>query len=277
METARTKALKSLATSMPVANQRVAQGLQQSRLMGLQSAVAAAPAPGSGQPGTSIREIQQAGAVQAASAGDIANKAAAQTVKQVAQVGELGVAEASRAGSEAVGQASIDAQQSATADGAQLAALGRDVKQQLFDSRIQFERDEAGRKLLNESQMIDHAIWSAKSEAEFKSKMQQASLMHEKRMTLLEVAHKRIVAELEYASKSKTQELDQAMKERLVRAKANLELEMERQKAEAANKQAMWSAGGAVLGTTVGAVLNNPQAGAAIGEGLGTIGGASSI
>lgn len=273
METARTKALKSLASSMPVANQRVAQGMQQARLMGMQQAVAGAPAPGSGTPAPQRAEIQQAGAAQATQAGDIVNKAAAQTQKQLAQVGELGAAETARAGAEAVGLASVDAQQAETADGASLASFGRDVKQQLFDLRVQFDRDEAGRKLMNESKLIDHAITSTKSEQEFKSRMQSAQLMHEKRTSLLKIAHQKVVAAMEYASKSETQELDQASREGLAVARANLEREMQRSAADAANKQAMWQAGGTIVGAGAGAAFGQPAAGAAIGGAVGSYAG----
>lgn len=276
METARTKALKSLASTMPVANQRVAQGMQQARLMGMQQAVAGAPAPTASQPGTSKAEIQQAGAAQASQAGEIVNKAAAATQKGLAQVGALGAEEVSRAGAEAVGQATVDATQSQTADGAALAGLGRDVKQKLFDSRVSFERDEAGRKLMNEGKLIDHTIASAKSANEFKDRMQSASLMHEKRMSLLKVAHQKIAAALEFESKKKIQDRDQSVLESLALAKANMDREIADAQANAANNQAMWQAGGTIAGAVIGGVVTggNP-AGVAAGASLGSAGGSA--
>lgn len=243
--------------------------------MGMQQAVAGAPTATPGQPGTQKSEIQQAGAAQATQAGEIVNKAAAATQKQTAQVGALGVEEAGRAGVEATGQASVDATQSATADGASLASFGRDVKEQLFDMRISFERDESGRKLLNESQLIDHTVASAKSENEFKQRMQTASLTHEKKMKLLQIAQQKIVEAMKHASQSKIQDRDQATKEQLAIAKANLDREIAAAQAEAANNQAMWQAGGTIVGAGIGAATPlGPAGGAMIGGAVGSAAGA---
>ncbi len=272
METARTRALKQLATTMPVANQQVAQGMQAARLMGVQRAVSQAPTPAAGAGGTGVREVQAAGAQQAAAAGEIQVGAATKTAEGLAQLGQVGVAEAKRAGSADVATAQSNAQQTETADASQLSKLGLDVKQKLFDDRIKFARDEAGNKVWTESLLMDHAVTAAKSDAEFKSRMQTAQLVHERRSKMLEVAHAKIVAALEYESKSKQQNMTQDVREKLIRAKAELEAKMQREAADAANKQAMWSAGGTIVGGAIGA-LGGPAgvaAGAAIGGALGS-------
>lgn len=55
----------------------------------------------------------------------------------------------------------------------QLSRLGGDVKDQILDSRLQFERDEMGRKFTNERQLADYTLANAKTDIEFKDKMRE--------------------------------------------------------------------------------------------------------
>ena len=273
IENSRTKALKELAGQMPVANQAVAQGLQEARLMGVQRAVAGAPASGSGQPGTSIREVQAAGAQQAAASGQIANQAAQQTAQQVTQAGQLVAAESGRAQAEATGQQKLDLATQSRMNEEALSGLGRDVKQKLMDERMQFRTDESGRKLMNEYQLADWAVLKSKNAEELKGRMQKMELAHKRKMQLLEVAHQRIVDAIEYEAKKGMQDRDQKTQMELYKYKAELEAKMRREAADQANKMGMYTAVGTIGGAVAGGLVGGP-AGAATGASLGGAAGA---
>lgn len=273
IENSRTKALKELAGQMPVANQAVAQGLQEARLMGVQRAVAGAPASGSGQPGTSIREVQAAGAQQAAASGQIANQAAQQTAQQVTQAGQLVAAESGRAQAEATGQQKLDLATQSRMNEEALSGLGRDVKQKLMDERMQFRTDESGRKLMNEYQLADWAVLKSKNAEELKGRMQKMELAHKRKMQLLEVAHQRIVDAIEYEAKKGMQDRDQKTQMELYKYKAELEAKMRREAADQANKMGMYTAVSTIGGAVAGGLVGGP-AGAATGASLGGAAGA---
>lgn len=264
METARTRALKSLATSMPVANQQVAQGLQQARLLGVQRAVASAP------PATSLREVQQAGAAQVTAQAGIQQKAAEQTQSALGQVAQLGQAEQARANAEQLGQSRVAASQKARQNETELAGLGRDLKQRIFDSRTQFARDEQGRAVMNEYQLADWAVSKSKNAEGAKARMQEMQLAHERRMEMLRVAETRLTQAMEFEQKKSAQDRDNTTYERLARAKAAVAEKVRLEQADAANKQAMWQTGGTIVGAVAGLVVTggNP-AGAAAGAALG--------
>jgi hypothetical protein len=268
IENNRTKALKALAGQMPVANQAVADGLQAGRLMGVQRAVAQAPVPGAGAPGTSIREVQAAGAQQAAAAGQIQNQAAAQTAQQVTQVGQLVAAESGRAQAEVTGAQKLDLATQTRLNEEALSGLGRDVKQKLMDERMEFRKDEAGRRVMNEYQLADWAVLKSKNHEELKGRLQKMELAHKRKMSLLQVAHQKIVDRLQFLQSEKNQNRDQSTMMELYKYKSALEEKMRREAADAANKQGMFTAAGTVAGAVVGAYFGGP-AGAAVGAQAG--------
>lgn len=254
---------------MPIANQEVAQRVQQSQLMRLQAGVGAAPSTGAG-----VREIQQAGAAQAAQVGAATNQAAEKTIEQSAELGKAAVQD--RATSQLIesGEARLAGAEAGAAQEDQLAQLGQDVRKQIFDDRIQFARDEAGRKLLTESQLADHAAHIAKDENEFKQKMQFAELQHTKKMQVMQMAHQKLAAALEFEYRKKAQDRSQSVVEELARAKRNIELKIQAEAAASKNRQAQWSSAGVVLGAVIGGVAAGVSTGG-LGAGAGAALGAS--
>jgi hypothetical protein len=257
---------------MPVANQQVATGMQQARLMGLQRAVASSDAP------TQRADVQAAGAQQATAAGGIATGAAEQQVKQAGQLGQLAVADQQTAAAVDVNQRRVAADNAVRQNEAEIAAMGLDLKQDIFDRQMKFEHDEAGRVVMNDAQIADWAILKAKDHQEFESRMQDMKLASERRSQMLEIAHKRIIQEMENISKGRILDANGKSMARLAQAKAEIEAKLERAAADAKNRQSMWTMGGTIVGGAAGAYFGdgNPAAiglGMAVGGAVGSMAG----
>jgi hypothetical protein len=255
-----------LAQQNPAQNLRVAQGLQAGRVAGMQQQVAQAPVAGP-------RAAQALGAQQAAQAGQINLQAQQQTVQQQQQIGQAAL-EAQR------GQASLelgakDLQRRKRADEltGKLYQLDKGLKNKLLDESIAFEKDEMGRTLFNERQLLDYKLQSAKSDVEFQKYEQQMQELSTRRMTMLKIAYQKVQQELSQAQEMTQQQLSQAQTKRLVEAKRALEEKMAREAARRKNRAAMIGAVGAVAGAVVGTLIApgaGTVAGASLGGGVGT-------
>lgn len=145
-----------------------------------------------------------------------------------------------------------------------LSNLDTYTKQILFDQRLTFKKDEAGRKFTNMQQLADYAVASAEDQLTLQNKMREMTQAAEKEMMVLEHAHQLIVnrmkREFERAEKTK----DYAMLQKLKEYENAMKEKMRRKKA----KSAMISniiVGGA---TIAGAVYGGP-AGAMAGQAAG--------
>jgi hypothetical protein len=245
--------------------------------MDLQRQVAAAPVPGAGQPAAGVREAQQAAAQQVEQAGQIqlqATQRAQERTGQIAQLGEQARAQA--AGADIAGR-KIDLVREQRENESTLEKLGRDAKQELFDARIQFAKDESGRQLMNEGQLADWAVSNAKSTEELRDRTQTANLLHQRRMDMLQIGYEKVSTALRFEQAKTEQTRNHRRIQELAEAEQNLRLELQREQNDAKNKQAMWQTGGTIAGTVAGGVLGSAGgpagtvAGASIG---GAVGGA---
>lgn len=135
-----------------------------------------------------------------------------------------------------------------------LARLGRDVKAKLFDARLQFERDEAGRKFSNDRQMWDYTVASAKSDEQLKDRLQSMTQAYERKSKMTEIAFAKIDQALTQAYAKAEQERDQASKKRIIEMRQAMQKELDRRRHEAAQKGMILSsiAAGAVAGAPYG-------------------------
>ena len=157
---------------------------------------------------------------------------------------------------------------------ADLSELGRLVKQQVFDSRLQFKADERGRSFSNARQLADYAVASARDRQELAERLQDMQQSYEKEQIMFDAVNKKLVQAIEAEYKKSEQERDQEMLRTLAEMKRAAEREQRRRAAKA---QAINSiiVGGA---TIAGAVYGGGPAGAAAGAGIGqaVAGGAQS-
>jgi len=70
-----------------------------------------------------------------------------------------------------------------------LAKLGGDIKANLFDSRLSFERDEQGRKFSNMRQLMDWELSNFESQQEHLDKMQDIQLQYDRKAKMLGLLH----------------------------------------------------------------------------------------
>ena len=138
----------------------------------------------------------------------------------------------------------------------QLAKMGADARQKLFDARLTFDESEGQRKFTNQLQLLDFAKATAQSEQDFLTKAQNVQQAYAKEQIL----YSNVIAKLEQALKQgfldSERELDQASKKKIASA-------INAMKKKQAEKQRNGQIISAVVGAGVGVVTANPYAGMA--------------
>lgn len=269
--TPRGMALQNLSKQLPVANQRIAQGQQAARDMQLQQAVAAAPAPSSNVQQTAA----QTGASAAASKGAELVENAQKGIQQGAQIAQVGLQEQTRVGQEKLTGLEMGARDASMQNAQRLAALDNRAKQEIYDKQMQFQRDEMGRTLFNDRQLLDYARTKAGSDEEFANYAQQMKQATDRNLQAMRTAYANVNEDLDQKMQIAEQQKDQKAARQIAETKRAMEEEMQRQENETANKNSMFAAvgtiGGAVVGGFLGAGAGGIGAapGAAIGASVG--------
>jgi hypothetical protein len=166
----------------------------------------------------------------------------------------------------------------------QISSLNRELKQDIFDNQVAFQKDELGRVYWNERQLADWKLKEAKSDEELADFEQNISQEFEKKMALLRTAQASIRQRLEQEATKSEQEKDQALEQRLLAAEKELAMKMQKAQARAQRNAMIMQAGGTILGAGIAATaivasgglagLAAPMAPAII-AGAGAAGGAT--
>lgn len=271
-ESQRLSALKKLSAQIPVANTRVAQGQQAARDMQLQQAVKQAPS----SMGTA--QAQQVGAQQAATAGQQQLATQEAGLQQQGQVAELATQAVKQQQQTTLSGLEQGVEQQRQSNVEKFAQLSQEAKQEMFDSRIQFQRDEMGRIVANERQLADFARLQAKNDDEFKNYAQQSQQAHQFKIQALETVQKRLEATLKSNEARKQEGLDRISDQQILQMQQDVERQLEKARADAAKKSALYTMGGTVLGAAGGALIGGPTGattGAQVGGGAGALAAAS--
>jgi len=131
-----------------------------------------------------------------------------------------------------------------------LASMGAFMKQQIFDSRLQFSIKEGKRKFSNERQLADYAILSAENEIQLNEHLRSMQQAHDKEMILLEAAHNKLVQQRKQEFAKQEQDRDQALVRDLTIKRNAIRAKMRRKQAN----RAMWTnsiKGAAIIATAV--------------------------
>jgi len=155
----------------------------------------------------------------------------------------------------------------------QLERIGRDVKEKLFDSRLRFQRDEAGRKFSNERQLADFTLMTAQNKQEFDMKMLKMRQEYKKEEVMTGMLRQKITEAIERGWLTQEQKLDHDMLRELKEIDAELKRREQKAKAKAANGMMIAQGLGTVAGAAIGAAVTAPAGG--IGMGAGAAMGAS--
>ena len=164
--------------------------------------------------------------------------------------------------------------------------IGLDLKSKLIDSRLQFSKDERGRKFTNERQLADFFTGSAINKQHLNSRLSGMKQSHDRKLLLLKHAHARLEKAIKQEYITKEQKLDFEAKKELVELKAAIDRKIKRESSKAKNKTSMFRTAGTVIGTVAGAIIGGLPTfgvggaagaaaggvvGGAIGGGLGTM------
>lgn len=267
----RTQQLQGLQQAMPVANQRIAQGMKAAQNVQLQQQLGGARP----QPMPANRAaVQQLGAQQAGQQGASALGLAEQQQKQQAALGQQANQEQQRQNQQALASKQRSLQQTQRGLEKQIFGLSEELKDKLLDSQLAFKKDELGRTVFNERQLADYAIMKAKSDEDFAAFEQQSTQASQKRMSMLKLAQQKVQQELDQRSRLSDSVADQNTKKNLAIAKQQLERKIADEKTKQRNRAMMFQAGGMLAGAAIGTLIA-PGAGTAAGASLG--GGAGSI
>ena len=273
-QSSRANALQGLASSMPVANQQAAQGMQEAQKTQMQSQFAAQNLGGGP---TSRTTAQAAGAQQAAAQGAIATSAQQSNQNQQVQMGQLGLAEQQRQASEVLGKRKLGVQEKQRQLETKLAQLGEAAKQELFDKNMSFQQDELGRTQFNNRQLLDWTLTKAKTQEEFAGYQQKVMEASRRKTQVLQAAKNKLDRILKQGFEKEENDLDQAQKKALVQYRHEIMQKIEYDKTHSAGKMQSFIAGGTIVGAAVGAIIGgvgSEGTGAAEGAAIGApIGG----
>ena len=281
-------ALSNVAKQMLGQNQRVTQGLQEAAKTQLRQQMG-------GQGPMGIQQVQQVGQQAAGAAGQAALQGMAQGAQQQSEVGKLALNQQSQENQLRLQSRQLDLERQTRLNTQRLSDLDSTLKSRLVDDQFQFQKDDLGRTMFNERQLMDYKLQTAKSNLDLQAYEDKVRQLSERRMALLKAAEAKITQELTNQYQLGAQRGDQATKEKLIRAKYELDRKKAQAEADAKNRANMFEAVGSTIGTVVGAtaaaIIATPggpaamaaaaaaggNAGAQAGRGLGDIAYSSGI
>jgi len=270
-ETATQAGLAGLASQMPVRNKAVADQQRAARMLQLQQAVSQL-AP---QQAPTAAQAAGMGATIAMQSGAEQVQRAQQTTQQAAQLGKLGQQETALTNLQTTGALQQQAQQESLDQATRLASLDDAAKREMFDSQLQFKKDQADNTLFSERQLADYKRLSAQGDEDLKNWAQRSNQLHARNVQVLQAISDRLNEALTSDYLKGRQKLDQQTKLELAQMKRDNDIRLAKARADAANTGAMWGAlGGAA--TMAGGALIATGVGAPVGIGLMAAGAGAS-
>lgn len=259
--------------------------MRQARSAALQGAVGGQITPNSANLGSIA-----AGAVDSQSS--IANKAEGAKSQAATEIGTMALQNDATGRKAAFQQRKIQIGEQTRTAVEQLRVLDNGLAKKLFDDQMDFAKDEIGRTVFTEHQLMDYATLKFKRDEDFQDYRQSVSQMSERRTYLLKAASKRIEQTLLQTYEVDQQEANQELQARLIKAKADIQQKIAEQAAANEERGAMWGTIGTVGGVVVGVVAavavtvstagtgavaaaSLIAAGASAGGGLGKAGGSA--
>lgn len=242
MATPKTSQLANLAAQFPSMAQQGQQVQQSAAALAAQQAVK-----------------KQAATGQRVSAADMgaqlytAQAAAAREAQQKVQKGamQVGQMELQRQGMEKqqiLADRQLGLQQQVRTNEQLLTQLGTDVKTKLYDKAMQFQKDELGRTIWSQTQLMDFAAKKAQRWQDYRNTEMQVAQVQKRRMTLLKTAQAKIQQTLEQEFAKSEAASNRDLQDRLTKAKAEIQRKVAKAQAKAEEESAMWQLGGQLLG-----------------------------
>lgn len=260
--------IAAMAKQMPMALGQQINQAQASQTTALQQSIAqAAQVPVGGTQAAG----QVAGAQQAQQAGQVQSAAQDQLNAKTQKAGQDVLAQGAQDAQQRLQRKALQAQEENKQAQATLSNLSSDLKQRLFDSNLSFQKDELGRTLFNDRQLLDYKLSQGLSDEGLANYEQQVREVSTKKMQMLQAAQAKIKQELGNAFQAGQQELDQDQQRFLLEKEQAIAKKIKKEAAAQANKGSMFSAAGTVVGAVVGSYVGpaGTAAGAAAGASIG--------
>lgn len=200
-------------------------------------------------------QIQAAAGQVAAQKGQAAVQARQQAAPQVAAQAALGQQVGERERGQAQFERALELERTVRQNEDKLFTLDRTLGNEIYTQNMQFQEDELGRAILNDRQLADYALVSAKSEEDWLNFEQTMTQLSKKKMQILDAAYKRIQQALTQEWQIGEQGMDQEHRKSLTLAAAELKRKIKEEQAKASNRASMFSAGGMLFGVAAAAAI----------------------
>lgn len=136
----------------------------------------------------------------------------------------------------------------------QLQQLNAEVKRNLYDRAMKFEKDELNRTVWKTSQLMDYAVRKTQRAQDYRKLEQSVGMMQRRRTQLLQISKAQIKQALTQEFEKNEAAQNRDLLERLKKAEVAVEKKIAENKAKATEHSNMWSAGGEMIGTAIGAI-----------------------
>lgn len=219
---------------------------------------------------------QAMGAQQAQAAGQVQAAGQQQIDESALQAGKATLQQSEQEAQQRLQRKALEAQKENRVATEALGNLSSELKGQLFDSNLQFQKDEMGRTLYNDQQLLDYKLAQGLSDEQLFGYEQQVRQTSQRKLNLLKTASSKLRQELEQSFQSGQQELDQEQQRYLIERKRQIEEKIRKEKAKQKNRAAAFAAAGTIVGAVAGALIAGPggyAAGASAGASLGSAAG----
>lgn len=256
---------RNLAGQMPGQNKQVVSGLQEAAKSQMQAQLGGAQPLG--QP-MGIRQVQQLGAQATAAQAQPILQVQQQAQQEAARLGQMSLEDKQQQAQKQLQERQFNIQRGQRDMESQLGVLNKDLKQRLLDDQFSFQKDELGRTLFNERQLLDYKVATAKSGIELRELEQKMRQTGQRKLQMLKTAQAKLNRELTQEFQKGQQELDQEQRKRLIQAKVAIDKKIAREQARARNRGSMFSAIGTLAGVAIGGALIATGVGAAPGAAI---------
>lgn len=243
--------LANLASQFPAMTQRSAGAQQaQARMAASQQIQQQAQGAEPQRPLSAAMMGAELYTAQAAASRDAAQRAQ----KGVAAVGQMELQRQKEEQQKLLFERSIGLQQTARKHEQQLQKLSSNVKRNLYDRAMKFEKDEIGRTRWKTSQLMDYALRKTQRAQDYRKLEQSVGQMQKRRTQLLKTSQAKIQQALKQEFAKTEAARERSLTERLQKAEAEIQKKIAKMKAEAAENSSMWQMGGEIIGMALAAV-----------------------
>lgn len=268
MATPKTSQLANLASQFPAMTQQGAGAQQaQARMAAAQAIQQQAQGPEPRRPISAAMMGAELYTAQAAAAREVAQRAQ----RGAAAVGQMELSRQQQEQQKLLFDRSIGIQQNLRKQEQQLQQLNSQVKTNLYDRAMKFEKDELGRTKWKTGQLMDYALKKTQRAQDYRKLEQSVGQMQRRRTQLLKISQAKIEQALKQEFEKTEVARDRDLTDRLTKARAEIQRKIEEDKARAAESAAKWTAGGQLIGTILGAGVGIAITVATGGAGAATI------